>query len=193
MKPITTLYIPHVELKYDALYIANVFDKNDIALVSKIAFEPYKNKSISYNKVYIEIEGWHDSEVAFNILTKLRNTNYETKIIHSDDNWWIVEVNKYPHKISNTKKNTVVTIHNLQKYEDQDYEEDQDYHDKLSIGEELSEHEAQDYYDDHDNLSVSEELCEHEDNDIAVYDFIKYAESWYNKLLELPDDYKYEN
>lgn len=102
---ISSIYIPHVENYITADYIADVLNKSKIATVKRIALQPYKkNKSERlYQKAFVDIHEWHDTENAYNFIQKLQKTSMETRLIHATDRWWIVKINEYPHK---TKKST---------------------------------------------------------------------------------------
>lgn len=67
-----------------------------------------------YNRVYIGIEYWLDTEVAYNFITRLRNPSVETRFIHDEANelWWVVQINKFPHKLVNSgrQKRTITTF-----------------------------------------------------------------------------------
>jgi hypothetical protein len=43
MSTINSIYIPEIESKFDAEFIAGVFERNGIAQVGKIYIEPYKS------------------------------------------------------------------------------------------------------------------------------------------------------
>jgi hypothetical protein len=111
---ITSVYIPKVEKEFSAKFIADIFDKNGIAKVSKIVLNPHKSLNFQaekYNRAYIEIDYWHDTEAAFSFIKRLRTTNRETRLIYSLDNWWTVEINKFPQKLSTTSERTrLVTV-----------------------------------------------------------------------------------
>ena len=102
MMPITSIYIPRIDSEFDANFIANVFDKHGIAQISSIYIEPYK--SDVYNRAYIGIKLWHDTESAFNFISQLRNPTREARIVYMDDNWWPVYINKYPAKLASSKR-----------------------------------------------------------------------------------------
>lgn len=102
MNTISSIYIPCIDTEINAKFIADVFDKNGIAEVSSIYIEPYK--SLVYNRAYIGIKTWHDTEAAFNFIGQLRNPNREARIIYSDDNWWPVYINNYPAKLASSKR-----------------------------------------------------------------------------------------
>ena len=111
MKAITSIYIPRIETVFNAEFIAEVFDRNDIAQVSRVYIEPYKstNKNdIKYNRAYIGIKTWHATESAFSFIERLRNPSREARIVYSDDRWWPVGINKYPTKLASNKR--VLTI-----------------------------------------------------------------------------------
>ena len=104
MTVITSVYIPKIEKSFNAEFIANVFDKNGIAKVSRVLLEPRKNFEI-YNKAHIEIKEWCDNEIAFNFIMRLKNPMTEARIIYSDDCWWNVYINKFPKIISSRYQN----------------------------------------------------------------------------------------
>lgn len=119
MNPVSSIYIPHVEKKYTAAFIAEVFRKNGIAQVSKIAIESYKTSyssilkkgSAKYNHVYIEIKSWAESETAYNFIQRLKNPFREARIVYEDDFWWSVDINKFPEKLSaECGKDCIVTV-----------------------------------------------------------------------------------
>lgn len=111
MKAITSIYIPRIETVFNAEFIADVFDDKGIAKVSKVYIEPYKSimkNGLNYNRAYIGIKSWHDTEAAFNFIERLRNPSREARIVYSDDNWWPVDINKYPAKLASNKR--VLTV-----------------------------------------------------------------------------------
>lgn len=109
MSLIKFVYIPCVEKRVQASYIANAFEKTGIAMIKKVAIEPQKKKRFNkgkYNRVYIEIDEWCDTESAYNFIQKLKNTSIETRFIHKMDKWWIVRPCEkiYKTKIATNKR-----------------------------------------------------------------------------------------
>ena len=90
MSVIKSLYIEFVELYVDANFIMNLFYVSDIATISRVTLH---QDSSPYKRAYVEIHEWHDSETAYNFIKRLRNPDIETKLIHSDDDWWVVKIN----------------------------------------------------------------------------------------------------
>jgi len=91
MTTITSIVIRCVETKYTTEYIAKVLWNQRIAQVSNITLVPFNN---SYQKAYINISKWCDTEVAYNFIQRLKNMNKETRLVHSnDENWWLVKIN----------------------------------------------------------------------------------------------------
>ena len=105
MNAITSIYFPRIEKHFNAEYIANVLMRSDIAHVSRVYIEPYKSP---YNRTFVEIKYWHETEAAYNFVRNLRNPNMEARLIHCDDNWWVAEINKYPAKFESRKR--VLTV-----------------------------------------------------------------------------------
>lgn len=112
MHPITSIYIPRIETKFDAKFIADVFDKNDIAQVSRVYIEPSllkrKDGTPAWNRAYIGIKLWYDTESAYNFIERLRSPTREARLVYSDDNWWSVNINTKPNKLASNKR--VLTI-----------------------------------------------------------------------------------
>jgi hypothetical protein len=103
MSVIKSLFITCVESGYDADYIMDVFYNSNIASVSRVTLLPIKSTGGDYNRVYLDISYWHDNEMAYNFIKRLKNPNVETHIIHSDDFWWNVKINK-KQEITHSKK-----------------------------------------------------------------------------------------
>jgi hypothetical protein len=93
MSTITSLVISCVEMQYTAEYIANVFWAQGIAQVSSITLIPYPTNTEYLQVAYIDIGSWCDTEVAYNFLQRLKDINKETRLVHTSENWWPVEVN----------------------------------------------------------------------------------------------------
>ncbi len=111
MNAVTSLYIPHVEKHFNAEYIADIFSRNGLAQVSRVYIEPYKTvikNRLNYNRAYILIDSWHETEAAYSFIQRLRNPSAEARLVHSDDNWWAVDINRYP-SVFNTN-NRVLTV-----------------------------------------------------------------------------------
>jgi len=131
MNTITSLYIPHIEKQYNAEYIADIFSKNDLAQVSRIFIEPYKStmkNRLNYNRAYIQIDYWHETEAAYSFIRRLHSPCSEARLVHSDENWWLVDINKYPTKF--TSNNRVLTIFLNQNVA----EENDDYFSTVAVG-----------------------------------------------------------
>lgn len=132
MSAISSLYIPCVEKNINAEFIANVFEKNGIAMVSRIAIESIKNTGAKFNRVYIGINYWFDTEAAYNFIWRLKNPAFEARIIYEDDNWWPVSINKFPHKLfSEYGKGRLLTIFNQNV--DMDFFETEEAYEEIKI------------------------------------------------------------
>jgi hypothetical protein len=99
MNPIKSIYIPHIEQGVTAEYIMNSFEKNEIATVSRITLVPYSSPSKysgeKYSQAFIDIYSWHATEAAYDFIQSLYSSE-ETRLVHSGDNWWVVEENPKP-------------------------------------------------------------------------------------------------
>lgn len=108
---IKTIYLPNIDDMCDIEFISNVFNKCGIAKVRSIAIEPQIIKSThpniatrKYNRAYIEIHSWHDTETARKFAKQLRDYRVETRLQYSNDNWWVVKVNQFPNKLKSSSK-----------------------------------------------------------------------------------------
>jgi hypothetical protein len=137
---VASIYIPHFEKTFDPNFIAISLDKKGIAKVSRIAIESYpKNHPLhnSCQKAYVDIKEWHDTESAYNFIKRLVNSRLETRFNHSDDNWWVVHINKFPHKTNTSYKNSALIVYQLPDYASDDVTYISDYreyeNDEISI------------------------------------------------------------
>lgn len=107
LTPINYLYIPHVNKNITAEYIAYVFAKYNIADISKVAFE---HRDTETKRAHIQIKYWQDTGAAFSFIDSLRNKRKETRFVYADEYWWVVEINKYPHKLHTDNTARTITI-----------------------------------------------------------------------------------
>ena len=124
MSAISSVYIPHIKKDNDAEFIAYIFERNLIAQVSRVAIE-YNKKTKKYS-AFVGIHSWCDTEIAYNFLHRLKNPKKEARIVYRDDEWWVVEVNKFPHKLISkasglNKKRTLTIFRPLTDYSRIDY------------------------------------------------------------------------
>lgn len=107
MSSINCVVIARIPEQYTAEYIANVFWNRNIAQVSSITLVYCSQKSKLFKNAYVNIANWIDSEVAYNFIQRLKNTSKETRIVHYDDFWWPVKINKHKLKTYDTTNTTV--------------------------------------------------------------------------------------
>lgn len=113
MTTITSIYIPKIDIKFNAEFIAEIFDRNGIAEISRIYIEPcaiiIKNKEVNnFNRAYIEIKSWYDTENAYNFIECIKNPVKEARILYGHNSWWTAEINNYPEKLYT--KTRVLTV-----------------------------------------------------------------------------------
>ena len=108
---IKSLFISAIEVSYSADDIMDMFYCQNIATISRITLIPYESISGVRNRAYIDIHEWHPTEAAYNFIKRLKENKYEARIVHSDDNWCVVGVNKKP-LITNSKKMSKFTTIN---------------------------------------------------------------------------------
>jgi hypothetical protein len=111
MNVIKSLFIPCIETSYDANYIIEAFYCNNIATVSRITLLPFIKKTGTYNRAYVDICEWHETESAYNFVNGLRSNTREVRFIHNDDDWWTLEINKKPY-ITSVEKYEAYTTDN---------------------------------------------------------------------------------
>lgn len=91
---INSLMISRILPEYTSEYIANVFWNQNIAKVSSITLFPYLQGSQVFQRAYVTIDTWSDSEVAYNFIQRLHRQT-KTRIVHHSDLWWPVHVNTH--------------------------------------------------------------------------------------------------
>lgn len=116
---IKSLFIPFVDISYDAEYIMDILYCNNIAIVSKVTLSRVVKKAKVFNRAYIDIDEWLPSETAYNFIQRLKDPLKEARIIHCDDNWWNFEVNKKPfiNQVKKSNKSTTTINYLLDKIE----------------------------------------------------------------------------
>jgi hypothetical protein len=110
---IKSLYLPAIDVSFTADYIIDAFYCQDIATINRVTLIPYKTKARHLNRAYIDVHEWHSTESAYNFIQRLKDPNRETRIVHTDDNWWTVEVNKKPFITTSKKMAKFTTINHL--------------------------------------------------------------------------------
>jgi hypothetical protein len=108
---IKSLFISAIDVSYTGDDIMDVFYCQNIATISRITLIPYETKTGLRNRAYIDIHEWHPTEAAYNFIKRLKDNKSEARIVHSDDNWCVVSVNKKP-LITNSKKMSKFTTIN---------------------------------------------------------------------------------
>jgi hypothetical protein len=109
MNVIKSIFIPCVDSIYDANYITDALYLNGIATIGKITLLPFTKKTGTYNRAYVDICEWHETESAYNFVNGLRSNTREVRFVHNDDNWWTFEINKKPYITSVEKYETYTT------------------------------------------------------------------------------------
>ena len=92
---INSLMISRIPYQYTAEYIANVFWNQRIAQVSTITLFPYLQGQDVFQRAYVTIGIWSDSEVAYNLIQRLKDNSKRSRIVHQDDLWWPVRINTH--------------------------------------------------------------------------------------------------
>lgn len=122
---ITNLFIPCIETKYSAEYIANTLWNQKLAQVSSIVLVPIVISDFTYQKAYIKIARWYDSEIAYNFINRLNKQSIETRIVHQDDDWWPIETIK-SNIIFNSEYDNITTFDEKYFVKNEIFEEQKD-------------------------------------------------------------------
>ena len=110
---IKSLFLPVIDVSFTTDQIIDIFYCQNIATISRVTLVPYESKRGISHRAYIDIHEWHASEAAYNFIQRLKDMSRETRIVHSDDNWWVVEVNKNPFITTSKKMSKFTTINYL--------------------------------------------------------------------------------
>jgi hypothetical protein len=133
MSVINNLFIPCVDASYPAHDLIDAFYLSGIATVSEVDYEPYIDEDCLYNRAYLEVHEWHDTEAAYEFIKSLRIYDNET-IYRNDRVAFVVQINDEPWTVplSNCYRTISTLIHNTsgtvetsvcQDEEEYDYEE----------------------------------------------------------------------
>lgn len=102
MSPISVVHISSVRSNVSKGFIAQVFNRCDIAKVGRITFKSiYRDgKAVSeFKRVIMEIKAWHDTEAAYSFIKRLPFEKGGAKIYPSRNQYWIVKEFKIAVKI----------------------------------------------------------------------------------------------
>ncbi len=110
---IKSLYLPAIEVSFTADQVIDAFYCQNIATISRVSLIPYESKSGLRYRAYADIHEWHPSEAAYNFIQRLKDPKIEARLVHNDDNWWVVEVNKKPFITTSKKMSQFTTINYL--------------------------------------------------------------------------------
>jgi hypothetical protein len=108
---IKSLFISAIDVNFTADHIIEEFYCQNIATISRITLIPYESISGVRNRAYIDIHEWHPTEAAYNLIKRINDGKIEARFIYSEDNWWVVGVNKKPF-VTNSRKMTKFTTVN---------------------------------------------------------------------------------
>ena len=97
-----------IDSKYTAEYIANVLWRHNIAQVSSVTLLPYVLGSRTFQTAYIGIATWADSEIAYNLIQRLKDKSKNPRIVHKDDLWWRVQINNHGQLDKYEKSRTII-------------------------------------------------------------------------------------
>lgn len=106
---INSLFIPKIDIGVTADSIIDAFYCQNIATISRVTLVPYKNCL----RAYLDIHEWHQSEAAHNFVQRLNDKKRETRFVHNDDNWCVVQVNRKPFVTKSRKMAKFTTINYL--------------------------------------------------------------------------------
>lgn len=110
---IKSLFIAAVDVSFSADYIIDAFYCQDIATISRVTLISSPIKTGVYNRAYIDVHEWHTTEAAYNFIQRLKDSSREARIVHTDDDWWAVKVNKNPFMTNNKNLDKFTTINHL--------------------------------------------------------------------------------
>ena len=102
--------MPAIDISITGEYIIEAFYCQNIAIIGRVTLIPYNTKVGRHNRAYIDIHEWQPTEAAYNFIQRLKNPNFEARLVHNDDNWWCADINRKPditHCAKNTKFTTI--------------------------------------------------------------------------------------
>jgi len=78
MTPIQTLYLPFIQEGIDSDFIMDLFYCKEIATISCIHILPHTREA------FIQIHSWHDTDVAYDFILRLRNSLFGALVYYSE-------------------------------------------------------------------------------------------------------------
>ena len=171
MSVINNLFIPCIEAYYPAHDLIDAFYLSGIATVIEVGYEPYMDADCLYNRAYLQVHEWHDTEVAYNFIKSLHNSTNET-VYRNDRISFIVEINDEPWltPLSKCYRTIVPLIHNAAGIvetsvcQDENREEDREEY----------EEDREEYEEDREEY----EYCMEQE------DFIEEAKCYHDEVME---------
>ncbi len=125
-----TLFIRNVEKNVKPQDIFTIFNSLNLGKVKKVNIVPYhkkvqkQKKESKYNHVYIQLHQWYETEVAHNVIKRLLEGKFETRLCYKDDNWWVLEICTQDISRIKIKKGIRYTLEDFV-FEKNKYEEDE--------------------------------------------------------------------
>ena len=173
MSVINNLFIPCVEASYPAHDLIDAFYLSGIATVSEVDYEPYMKEDCLYNRAYIEVHEWHDTEAAYDFIKSLLNYDNET-LYRNDRVSFIVEINDEPWMVplSNCYRTISTLIHNS-------YDTFE-----TSICQDEEEYEEYEEYDSYEEDEQDEAAREEYECWLEEEDFIQEAKYYHEEVME---------
>ena len=78
MTPIQTLYLPFIQEGIDSDFIMDLFYCKEIATISCVHILPQTREA------FIQIHSWHDTDVAYDFILRLRNSLFGALVYYSE-------------------------------------------------------------------------------------------------------------
>jgi hypothetical protein len=72
---VNQLFIYALPAEFSVIEMFDIFYADGIATISEIYYTTYYHNGYLFNDLYITIHNWHDTEVAYNFIRKLRNSH----------------------------------------------------------------------------------------------------------------------
>jgi hypothetical protein len=190
MSVINNLFIPCVEASYPAHDLIDAFYLSGIATVSEVDYEPYMEEGCLYNRAYIQVHEWHDTEVAYDFIKSLNDSANET-VYRNDRVSFIVEINEehWLTPLSNCYRTIVPLIHNVAGIVEtsvcQDENEDQEDREEYEEDREEYEEDREEYEEDEDQEArEAREAREEYEYCMEQEDFIEEAKYYHEEVME---------
>jgi hypothetical protein len=89
---LSSISIANIPIHYNVSELIELFYVYNIATIREITYYPVNKKGEVYNNAVLQLHEWHDTEIAYNFIGKLKRNGFARIVYDNDDNYFIVKL-----------------------------------------------------------------------------------------------------